>query len=238
MHLGIDGDTLIFFSSDNGGADDSAEYNDQSRMTQHNGGLRARKGFFWEGGTRVPFIVRWPGQVPKGLIYHQPVSHLDIFATAVAAAEAPLPAKPLDGVNLIPYLNGEIKVPPHKTLYWGFEEAHKRWAIRHGDWKLTMEIKNNQAILDKNFDSVLELHNLADDPLEQNNLLYKHPDKAKELMALRDAFYKPLPPSICTPEMIKAWEKDFAFREERLRQNHNIEDKNTLRRDGYPGRWR
>lgn len=88
-----------------------------------------------------------------------------------------------------------------------------------------MKIKNNQVILDKNFDRVLELHNLTEDQLEQNNLLHKYPDKVKELTALREAFYKTMPSSICSPEMIEAWQKDFTFHEDRLRQKHNIEDK-------------
>lgn len=179
MHLGIDDNTLIVFTSDNGGADDSAEYNNQSRMTQHNGGLRTRKGFFWEGGIRVPFIVRWPGRVPEGKVYQHPVTHLDIYATAVAATGAEPPAKPLDGVNLLPYLNDQNEDRPHQTLYWGFQDAHKRWSVRHGDWKLTMEIKGNQSIVDKNYSSVLELHNLADDPLEQNDLQKKFRIRSK-----------------------------------------------------------
>ncbi len=237
MHLGIDDNTLIVFTSDNGGADDSAEYNDQSRMTQHNGGLRARKGFFWEGGIRVPFIVRWPGHVPEGQVYHHPVTHLDIYATAVAAADAPLPPKPLDGVNLVAYLNGQKTERPHETLYWGFQDAHKRWAIRHGDWKLTLELKDNQSILEKKYNSVLELHNLADDPLEQNDLQAERPDKVKELMAIRNAFYKTLPPSICTPAMLEDWKKDCAMRRARLKEKHNVEDESLLRRDGHPGQW-
>ena len=208
LRLGIDDNTLIFFTSDNGGADDSAEYNDQSRMTQHNGGLRGRKGFFYEGGIRVPFIVRWPGRLPEGAVYNNPVTQLDIYATAVAATNAPVPAKPLDGVDLIPYLSGQRQERPHHTLYWGFQDQHKRWAVRNGDWKLTMEIRNDRAIQEKNFACVLELHNLAQDPLEAENLASTHPQKVQELMALRNEFYKDLPPSLATEELMTAWRAD------------------------------
>jgi len=234
---GLDRDTLVIFTSDNGGEDKSAEYNDQSRMVQHNGGLRAGKGSFYEGGIREPFIVRWPGHVPEGKVYDMPVSLLDIYATAVAAAGAIPPPKTLDGVDLIPYLNGEKSERPHETLYWGFQDISKRWAVRQGDWKLTLEFKSDRAAREKHSQTELELHNLAEDPLEQHDLKDSRPDKVRELTEARDAFYKMCPPSICTPEIIGAWKQDCKLRGERQKLEKGIDNPDRLRADGAPGHW-
>jgi arylsulfatase A-like enzyme len=227
MHLGIDDNTLIFFSSDNGGADDK----DNQPLVQHNGGLRPRKGFLWEGGVRVPYIVRWPGRMPEGTVYDKPVSHLDIFATAIAAAGAAGPDKPLDGVDLVSYLNGTKASAPHETLYWGFNAEVPRWAVRHGDWKLTRDIEDYKAQKLWPKGVVTELHNIATDPGETRNLADKHPEIVKQLTDLKDAFYKTLPPSIATPEVVKAWQEELKRRKEKL------PEPDKLRRDGAPGHW-
>jgi arylsulfatase A-like enzyme len=227
MHLGIDRDTLVVFSSDNGGADDR----DNQPLCQHNGGLRPRKGFLWEGGIRVPFIMRWPGHVPEGKVFDNPVSHLDIFATASAAAGAAQPPKPLDGVNLVPYLDGRTTGRPHEQLYWGFQKEVNRWSVRSGDWKLTHDITdyNTAKLWPEGLETAL--HNLADDPTESRNLLAEKPEKAKELTALKDEFYATLPPSIATPEVVKAWQAELKRRKEKL------PEPDKLRRDGAPGHW-
>ena len=71
-----------------------------------------------EGGIRVPFAAQWPGHIPKGLVYQNPVISLDIFATITALAKAPLePGRPLDGVNLMPYLTGTNPGAPHDAIF-------------------------------------------------------------------------------------------------------------------------
>jgi arylsulfatase A-like enzyme len=227
MHLGIDDNTLIFFSSDNGGADDK----DNQPLVQHNGGLRPRKGFLWEGGVRVPYIVRWPGHMPKGVVYDKPVSHLDIFATAIAAAGATGPDKPLDGVDLVPCLTGSKDRIPHETLYWGFNSEANRWAVRHGDWKLTRDIEDYKAQKLWPKGVVEELHNIATDPHERQNLADKHPEIVKQLTEMKEAFYRDLPPSIATPEVVKAWQDELKRRRDKL------PEPDKLRRDGAPGHW-
>src|SRR4029079_4258498 len=103
--------TLVFFLSDNGGP---TQVNGSS-----NAPWRGWKGQVLEGGISVPFVVRWPQVLPQGRQYSLPVISLDILPTALAAAEVPVPtAKPLDGVNLLPYLKGELLPPPHETLFW------------------------------------------------------------------------------------------------------------------------
>ncbi|ARN57840.1 sulfatase [Sedimentisphaera salicampi] len=161
--LGLDDNTLLFFVNDNGGAT-----NNGSR----NGKLRGMKGSKWEGGIRVPFIVKWPGEIPAGKDYNYPVSTLDIMPTSLAAAGADKKqinsGKPLDGVNLLPYLQGKNKNRPHETLFWRRAVAG---AVRKGDWKLI-----------KAGDNPLLLFNLAEDESETKNLAKKHPEKVKELL--------------------------------------------------------
>jgi arylsulfatase A-like enzyme len=120
-------DTLIFFLSDNGGA---GMHNNQSR----NDPLKGWKGNKYEGGHRVPFFVTWKGIVPAGQRYDGLASALDVLATSVAAAgmEATT-GKPLDGVDLLPHLRGELETAPHEMLFW---RKDKMAAMRHGSYKL------------------------------------------------------------------------------------------------------
>jgi uncharacterized sulfatase len=90
------------------------------------------KGMLAEGGIRVPFLARWPGQIPAGQVFRHPVSTLDIAATANAVAGLPADAQ-LDGVDLLPHLTGRIAAAPHAALYWRF---WSQAAVREGRWKL------------------------------------------------------------------------------------------------------
>jgi arylsulfatase A-like enzyme len=228
MHLGIDRNTLIFFTSDNGGADDGD--GTPAHLVQHNGGLRARKGFYWEGGIRVPYIIRWPVKIPEGIVCDKPVSQLDIFATCAAAVGAALPES-LDGVDLVPYLTGNVKTVPHDVMYWGLDEQVDRWAIRKGKWKLACEYRDPQTTYDKTLVKVTELHDIEADMFEQHDLSAVHPEIVKELLKLKEDFYKSCAPTIFTPEMRKAWEEETARRKQKL------PNPDALRRDGAPGHW-
>lgn len=170
---GLDDQTLIFFLSDNGGPTD---------WGANNGPLRGKKGTIYEGGIRVPFVVKWTGHVPAGTKYSQPIISLDIAATAVAAAGIESPAeKPFDGVNLVPYLNGDTAKSPHDTLYWRFIDHA---AIRHGKWKLAMP---NDAPEGQLFD-------LSNDISESKDLLTAQPDVVRELHDLYAKWTRELPP--------------------------------------------
>lgn len=152
--------TLVFFLSDNGGP------------TQGNGSLNTPlngvKATVWEGGIRVPFVVRWPGQVPEGKTYDSPVIALDIFATASAAAGVELPRdRIIDSVDLLPHLKGEIKTPPHEALYWRFGEQQ---AIRKGDFKL-LKLRNGEE----------HLFDLSNDLGEQKDLLAERTEIVAQL---------------------------------------------------------
>lgn len=124
--LGIDKDTLLFFINDNGGPTQA--------NGSDNGPLRATKGTMYEGGIRVPFMVQWPDRLKAGQVYERPVIALDILPTVAAAAGVEPPEdRPIDGVNLLPYLTGEKRGTPHELLFW---RAGRNHAVRRGDWKL------------------------------------------------------------------------------------------------------
>jgi len=165
--------TLIFFISDNGGAE-TMNFSD-------NGHLKGFASTTWEGGIRVPFFVQWKSVLPKGKIYDHPVIHLDILPTVLDATGEKFSQKnKLDGVNLLPYFKGENKEPPHDALYWRFGA---QMAIRMGDWKLTKALdedsKFNRA--DKASADGSRLYNLKEDIGETNNLSDSNPEKVKAL---------------------------------------------------------
>ncbi len=166
--------TLVFFLSDNGGPVLVAAKNDP---------LRGSKGSLYEGGVRVPFVVSWPGHLPVGTTYDAPVSSLDIFATAVALAGVAVPpGKKYDGVNLISYLTGQSKKPPHDRLFWR-TEGGQALAVREGRWKLLRQ-KDKPA----------ELFDLASDISEGRDLAAREPEVAKRLSQAIDAWDKELVP--------------------------------------------
>jgi arylsulfatase A-like enzyme len=126
--------------------------------------------------------VKWPGHLPAGKLYDQPVIQLDIAPTALAAAriEAPPEAR-FDGVNLLPYLNGEKPGTPHDALYWRFGD---QMAIRQGDWKL---VQYDGAVDGKRGTmSEPKLYNLASDVGEEHDLIGRHPQRAELLQAAWD----------------------------------------------------
>lgn len=147
--LGLDDNTIVFFLSDNGGP--------ESKNGSDNGALRDGKGSLYEGGIHVPFAMQWPGKIPAGMVYENTVSSLDIFATAVAYAKA-TPKNQLDGVNLIPYLNGENKTKPHPQLFWR-KYDQKDFAVRSGAHKL-VKYKSEEE----------EIYHLEEDISESNPL--------------------------------------------------------------------
>jgi arylsulfatase A-like enzyme len=170
---GLEDNTLVFFLSDNGGAIGKFAPNG-ARNTP----LRGSKGDTWEGGIRVPFLVRWKGKLPAGKSYDHPVIQLDIHATALAAAGVEIkPDWKLDGVNLRSYLEGKKDAPPHEALFWRFGE---QMAIREGDWKLVRaDLSTNKPFGD--IAKTPMLVNLKNDIGETKDLSTAHPEKVKEL---------------------------------------------------------
>ncbi len=171
---GITDNTLVFFFSDNGGPTMRTTTINGSRNTP----LRGSKRTTLEGGVRVPFVISWPGKLPAGKVYDRPLIQLDVQPTALAAAGIDVkPEWKLDGVNLLPHLQGATNAAPHDTLYWRFGE---QMALRHGDWKLV----RYDALADDGPPrtvSPVRLYNLADDVGESRNLAGVQPDRLQEL---------------------------------------------------------
>lgn len=170
--LGLEENTLVFCISDNGGASGDAEM----------GGLRGRKWFVWEGGIRVSWLAQWKGRIPGGRVVDTPVIQLDVLPTALAAAGVDVKQEwNLDGVNLLPFLEGRDKSLDRDALYWRFGV---QYAVRQGDWKLVKAAKDMTPML----------VNLASDPSEQTDLAAREPDKAKSLQALWDKWNAQMQP--------------------------------------------
>lgn len=173
----LEEDTLLFFFSDNGGPTMPGTTINGSRNTP----LRGSKRTTLEGGIRVPFVVSWKGKLPPGKTYEQPLIQLDILTTALAAAGVETRADwKLDGVNLLPYLEGKNSAPPHDTLYWRFGE---QMAIRQGDWKLVRYDPVADGLA-KGKATPLKLYHLKKDIGEADDLAAAQPDKVKELEAV------------------------------------------------------
>jgi len=176
---GLADNTLVIFTSDNGGY----------RMSSFPSPLRGGKGSYYDGGIRVPLIVSWPGKIKPGLD-HTPVINADFYPTLVNLAKAELPNQVLDGVDLSGYLLGKGNIA-ERDLFWHFPvylQAHHAStdqgqdplfrtrpgsAIRSGDWKLIQYFENNE----------FELYNLENDLAEKNNLANRNPQKLAKLKA-------------------------------------------------------
>jgi len=163
--------TLVIFTNDNGGE----RLSDNSPFFHH-------KGTLWEGGIRSPGIVRWPARLKAGQTNEQACMSMDFAATILAAANVALPQDPaLDGMNLLPILEGRQR-PVERTLFWRINrEDRKQKAVRQGYWKYVRD------------GSIDLLFNLAEDPGERRDLGYRHPGLVKKLQAA-----------------IEAWEADLA----------------------------
>jgi arylsulfatase A-like enzyme len=159
---GLDENTLVMFTSDNGGAN----YIGLPKINQP---YRGWKLTFFEGGIHAPYFIRWPGKVPAGVEFERPVTHFDIFATAAGVAGVQMPAdRVMDGVNLIPFLAGEKSGPPHDLLFW---RSGQYKVVRSGDWKYQVS----------DYQKKVWLFDLSQDPTEQRNVADANPAKVEEL---------------------------------------------------------
>jgi arylsulfatase A-like enzyme len=172
---GLDDNTLVIFTSDNGGAH-------YIGLKDVNKPYRGWKATFFEGGTHIPFLMRWPGHIKPGVRYDAPISHFDIYATASAAGGAPLPGdRVVDGVDVIPYVNGTKPGVPHQALFWRSGEYR---VVRDGDWKFqSVDLPRMELLYD-----------LKSDPTERTNVAAAHPDIVASMrakLAAHDAEQKP-----------------------------------------------
>lgn len=188
----LENNTLVIFLSDHGGsAIDRFPENGFNfkginpsavksvwKKVRNNSPFCGGKGSIQEGGIRVPFFLCWPDQLQAGSEYHHPVSSLDILPTVASLTSASLPDKSIfDGVNLIPYLKGENKQPPHEYLCWrwgimtGYDSIAQR-AIRMGDYKLFISRGQNP-----------QLFNVVEDPAEKIDLAVQEPQRVEMMLA-------------------------------------------------------
>lgn len=196
--LGLAENTVVIFTSDNGGVGGYRREGlaKQGEITD-NAPLRSGKGSLYEGGTRVPLIVRWPGVAEPGTQCKVPTIHVDFLPTLVEMSGADLPEQPVDGESLVPLLrtpNGALKrsaIYQHFPGYLGAGKGTWRTTpvslIQSGEWKLLEFLE----------DGHLELYNLRQDIGESNNLAEKQPELASELQAQltgwRAAIHAPMP---------------------------------------------
>lgn len=192
--LALDDNTVIFFTSDNGG------YGPATDMDP----LWGYKGTYFEGGIREPFFVTWPGVIEVGQRTDEPVINVDFYPTFVEIAGAKMPDQPHDGRSLVPLLTGAVDTLGERPLFWHFPAYLQSYAVyteqrdplfrsrpcsivRMGDWKLH-EYFEDKALL---------LFNLKDDIREQKNLADSHPEKRKQLhdllLAWREKTGAPVP---------------------------------------------
>ncbi len=166
---GLEDDTLVLFTSDNGGAG-------YIGLPEVNRPFRGWKITLFEGGIHVPFFARWPARIPPGSVVRAPVHHFDMYATAAAAAGAPLPDdRVVDGVDLVPFATGEARGVPHEALFW--RSGASQTALVNG-WKLNVSDPPGRTWL---FD-------LSSDPNEERDLSRERPEKLAELRAALAAY--------------------------------------------------
>lgn len=172
---GLDENTLVIFTSDNGGAG-------YIGLKDINKPYRGWKLTHFEGGTHVPFFARWPAKIPTDSIYDNRIHHTDIFSTILAAANIKQPESvKIDGVNLLPYISGESSGEPHKTLFWKNSSYD---AVIHEDWKLMRSKSPKKQMF---------LFDLKVDPYESSNLAQLNTLKMNELNLILDEHIKSMP---------------------------------------------
>ena len=158
--LGLDENTIIVFSNDNGGPTD--------KNASLNLPLSGTKSNHLEGGLRVPFLMKWPKKLKAGKVFNYPVSTFDLLPTFFAAGGGNMEElEEIDGVNLIPFVTEKNNARPHKDLFW---KKEARAVYRENDWKLI-----------RFADRPAELYDLSKDITEQNNLAYHEPERVKTM---------------------------------------------------------
>ena len=184
---GLDRRTIVFFLSDNG------PWLNFGNHAGSAGPLREAKGTEWEGGVRVPCIVRWPGRIRPGAVSADMAASMDILPTAAAAAGARRPSRPIDGLDMLPFLLGTAPRPPRETMYFYYgTELH---AVRSGRWKLHVPHSypsyEGMAPGRDGFpgrtvrrETGYALYDLENDIGERSNLVELHPGVAEDLMAV------------------------------------------------------
>lgn len=192
--------TVFVFTSDNGGYIGVDRKSGQVVPVTNNAPLRSGKGSLYEGGIRVPLLIRWAGVTTAGAECHQPVILADLFPTLLAAAagpnrEPPSDGTPLDGLDLAPVLKDPSATIDRSELFFHYPHYYETTtpvsAVRAGHWKLLEYFEDGRR----------ELYNLNADPSEQENLVAREPAKAAELHARLDAWRREVNAHLPTPNL-------------------------------------
>lgn len=191
VHNGIEKNTLVIFTSDNG---PWLNFGNHAGST---GGLREGKGNSFEGGQREPCIMKWPGQIQEGTICNKLASTIDILPTLAAITNSPLPEKKIDGVNILPLMLGDESANPRETFLYYYRKNSLE-AIRKGNWKLVFAhpgrtyngfkpgVDGFPGSTNENFDFEEGLYDLRRDPGERYNVKEYYPEVVAELKKLAD----------------------------------------------------
>lgn len=193
---GLEQNTLVIFTADNG------PWLRFGNWAGNTGGLREGKGTSFEGGQREPCLMRWPGHIPAGTVCNKIASTIDLLPTLAKICGAPLPAKRIDGVNILPLLLGDKDADP-RTEFVYYYNTNSLEAIRQGPWKLVFPHKSQTY---KKFPPgkdgypspyasmqvELALYDLSRDPGETIDVKDKHPDVVQRLQALADNYRRDL----------------------------------------------
>lgn len=188
---GVDRETLVIFSSDNGPENTHLNHGEKFYFSVGStGGLRGRKRSLLLGGVNVPFIARWPGTIPGGRVDKRtPLSGVDIFPTFLAAAGIPLPeGYAADGENILPVLRGETWRRT-KPMFWYWQGKHTgddwpEWAMRDGRWGLLMDPSRQRV----------ELYDLLADRGQTENLIAADPQRVRQMRQALQDWSRTLPP--------------------------------------------
>ncbi|WP_420148288.1 arylsulfatase [Spirosoma sp.] len=168
---GLDQNTLVIFSSDNG---PHIEGGADPKFFNSTGGFRGVKRDLYEGGIREPFFARWPGVIKPGSTNDYIGAFWDLLPTFAELAGAKIPTQ-TDGISLVPTLTGKGSQKKHDYLYWEFHEQGGRQAVRQENWKaVRLQAATNPT-------APVELYDLSKDPAEAHNVADQHPDKAKQM---------------------------------------------------------
>ena len=180
--LGIDGSTIVFFTSDNG---PHREGGNDPDFFDSNGPLRGIKRALYEGGIRVPMIVHWPGHIEPGSVSNHVSYHGDLTATVAELTSANY-VQGIDSVSMLPTILGaDDQQAEHDHLYWEFYESGFKQAVRRGDWKAIRRFRNDEM--------TAELYNLADDLSEERDLAARKPDVLAEMVTVMEQSRVPSP---------------------------------------------
>lgn len=180
-NLGIDKNTLVIFTSDNG---PHLESGNDPDFFDSNGSLRGYKRDLYEGGIRSPFIAWWPGEIEAGSKSNHISAFCDFLPTACELAKTDIPVN-IDGISYLPTLLG-LKQKKHEYLYWEFHEQGGKQAIRKGNWKAV------RLGVSKNANAPIQLFDLSKDPEEQDNVALTHPKIVNQMNNLFQEAHTPV----------------------------------------------